>query len=101
MINLQSDTPFAPAQDTLPCNTANTRSPAVRRSRTDIRGMENMAATAEVAKMVEEAEMAVEGAAIVEAEAVKIAAGAAVSKIKVARIPNPAVRPFAPTIISV
>ena len=45
--------------------------------------------------------MAAEGAAIVEAEAVKIAAGAAISKTKVARIPNPAIRPLAPTAISV
>ena len=40
-------------------------------------------------------------AAIVEAEAVKIAAGATVSKTKVARIPNPAIRPLAPTATSV
>ena len=43
--------------------------------------MKNMAATAEAAKMAEAAEMA-EGAAIVEADEVRIAAGAAVSKIK-------------------
>ena len=54
-----------------------------------------------MAATVEAAEMAAEGAAIVEAGAVKIAAGAAVSKIKVARIPNPAIRPLAPTAISV
>ena len=41
-----------------------------------------MAATAEAAEMAEEAEMAVKGAGIAEAEAVKIAAGAAVSKKK-------------------
>ena len=52
-----SDAPFAPAQDTLPCNAASSRSPAIRRNRTDIRGVENMAA-------------------IVEARAVKIVAGA-------------------------
>ena len=46
------------------------------------------------------AEMAAEGAAIVELEAVKIAAGMAEGKIKVARIPNPAIRPLAPTAIS-
>ena len=40
-------------------------------------------------------------AAIVEAEAVKIARGATVSKIKIARIPNPAIRPLAPTATSV
>ena len=57
--------------------------------------MENMVATAEAA------EMAAKGAAIVEAEAIKIAAGAAVSKIKVARIPNPAIRPLGPTAIYV
>ena len=45
--------------------------------------------------------MAAEGVAIVEAEAVKIAAGAAISKIKVARIPNPAIRSLALTAISV
>ena len=48
-----------------------------------------------------EVKIVVEGAAIVEAEAVKIAAGAAVSKIKVARIPNSAIRPLALTAISV
>ena len=58
-----------------------------------------MAATAEAAKMAEAAEMA-EGAAIVEADEVRIAAGAAVSKIKVARIPNPAIPPLASTVIS-
>ena len=80
-INPLSDASFATAQDTLPCNAANSRSPAVRRSRTDIGGMENMAETAETTEMVEEAEMAAEGAAIVEAEAVIIAAGTVVSKI--------------------
>ena len=44
--------------------------------------------------------MAAEGAAIVEAEAVKNAAGAVVSKIKVARIQNLAIRPPALTAIS-
>ena len=92
--NPPSDAPFAPAQDTLPCNATNPRSPAVRRSRSNVRGRENMAETAEAA------EMATEEAAIVEAEAVKIAAEAAVSKIKVARISNPAIRPLAPTAIS-
>ena len=47
----------------------------MRRSRTDIRGMENMAATIEAAEIAEEAEIAAEGAAIVKEEAVKIAAG--------------------------
>ena len=56
---------------------------------------------AEAAETAEEAELAVEWAAIVEAEAVKTAPGAAVSKIKVARIPDPAIRPLAPTAISV
>ena len=37
--------------------------------------MENLATTAKAAKMAEAAEIAVKGAAIVEAEAVKIAAG--------------------------
>ena len=37
--NPPTDALFAPAQDTLPCNTADSRSPAVRRSRSDIRGM--------------------------------------------------------------
>ena len=50
--------------------------------------------------MAEAAEMA-DGAAIMEAEAVENAAGAAVSKRKVARIPNPATRPLTPTAISV
>ena len=54
------------------------------------------AKTTEVAKMVEAAKAA-EWAAIVEAEAVKSAAGAVVSKTKVVRIPNPAIRPLAPT----
>ena len=60
-----------------------------------------MAATAEAVEMAEEEEMAAEGVAIVEAEAVINTAGAGVSKIKVARIPNPAIRPLAPTAISV
>ena len=47
--------------------------------------------------MAEEAEMAAEGAGTVEAEAVKFATEAAVSKIKVTRIPNPAIRPLTPT----
>ena len=51
--------------------------------------------------MAEEAQMTAKGAAIVAAEAIKIAAGAAVSKIKVARIPNPAIRPLGPTAIYV
>ena len=41
------------------------------------------------------------GAAIVEVDAVNIAAGTAISKIKVAGIPNPAIRPLAPTAIPV
>ena len=48
----------------------------------------------------EEGQMAAEGAAIVEAEAVKIAAGAAATK-KSSKIPNTALRPLAPTAISV
>ena len=36
--NPQSNAPFAPAQDTLPCNALNSRSRAVKRNRTDIRG---------------------------------------------------------------
>ena len=59
-----------------------------------------MAATAEVAEMAEAAKAA-EWAAIVEAKAVKIAAGEAVSRRKVAWIPNPAIRPLAPTETSV
>ena len=51
--------------------------------------------------MAEKAQMAAEGAAFVNAEAVKIAAEAAVSKRKVAKIPNPAIRPLAPTALSV
>ena len=54
-----------------------------------------MAATAEAA------DMSAEGAAIMEAEAVKIAVGAVVSKRKVARVPNPAIRPLGPTAVSV
>ena len=60
-----------------------------------------MAATAEAAEMADEADMVAEGAAIVEAETVKTAAWAVVSKIKVARIPNMAIRPHAPPAISV
>ena len=56
--NPPSDAHFAPAQDTLPCNAVNSRSPAVRRNRTDIGGMENMAVTAETAETAEVAEMA-------------------------------------------
>ena len=63
--------------------------------------MENVAATAEAVEMAEAAEMVAEEVAIVKAEAVKIAAGAAASKIKVARISNPAIRSLAPTAISV
>ena len=100
-IDPPSDGPFAPAQDTLPCNTANSRSPAVRRNRTDISEIENMAATAKAVNMAEAAEMAAEGAAIVEAEGIKIATGAAVSKIEVARISDSAKRSLAPTAISV
>ena len=58
------------------------------------------AETAEVAKMAEAAK-ATEWAEIVEAEAVKSAPGAVVSKIEVARISNPAIRPHAPTATSV
>ena len=62
--------------------------------------MKNMAATAEAAKTSEVAEMveatkAAERAVIVEAKAVKIAAGAVVRKNKVASIPTPAIRPLA------
>ena len=63
--------------------------------------MANMAATAEAAEMTEAAEMAAEGVAIVEAETGKIAAGAAVIKRKIARIPNPTKRPLALTAIFV
>ena len=58
------------------------------------------AGTAEVAEMVEAAK-AVEWAATVEAKAVEIAAWATVSQRKVAWIPNPAIRPLAPTTTSV
>ena len=76
------------------------------RNRTDTRGMKNIVATAEAAGMVEVAEMAKEAktaewAATVEAEAVRVAAGAAVSQRKVAWISNPAIRPLAPTATSV
>ena len=47
-----------------------------------------MAATAEAVTTAEEDDIAAEGAAIMEAEVVKIAAGVAVSIKKVARIPN-------------
>ena len=67
----------------------------------DIRGMDNMAATAETAEMANGAEIAAEEAAVVKAETVKIAAGVVVNKRKVARIPNPAIRPLGPTTISV
>ena len=60
-----------------------------------------MAATAEAVKMVEAAEMVAGGAGIVEAEAVEISAGAAVSEKQVARIPYPAIRLLAPTAIFV
>ena len=56
---------------------------------------------AEAAKMAEKAQMAMEWAAIVDAEAVRTATGAAVSKIKVTGIPNPAIIPLASTAISV
>ena len=61
----------------------NSRSPAVRRHQTDIRGTENMVATVEVAEIAGAAKAA-EWAAAVEAEAVRVAAGAAVSQRKVA-----------------
>ena len=54
----------------------------MRRSRTNIRGVENMATTAEAAQMAEAEEMAVGGVAIMEAEAAKNAVGAAVGKRK-------------------
>ena len=60
-----------------------------------------MAATAEAMEMTEEAEMAAEGAEIMEAEAVQIAARVEVSKRRVARILNPAIIPLAPTTIPV
>ena len=56
--------------------------------------MDNTVATAEAAEMAE-------GAAIVEMGAVKIEAGVAVRKRKVARIPNLAIRPLALTAIYV
>ena len=69
-INTPSDTPVAPAQDTLPFNAVISRSTAVRRNRKDIRGIEKMAAgTAEVAEKTKAAKAA-EWAATVEAEAV-------------------------------
>ena len=59
--------------------------------------MENITAeaaeTAEVAEMAEAAKAA-KWAAIVEVEAVKITRGEAVSRRKVARILNPAIRPL-------
>ena len=71
-----------------------------------------MAAMAEAAKTAEAAETAgvagmakletaAEWAAIVETEAVKITTGEAVSRKKVARIPNPALRPLVPTATSI
>ena len=63
--------------------------------------MENMTATVETAKMTEAEEMAAEEAGIEEAQAVKFATGVAVSKTKVARIPNPVIKPLAPTAISI
>ena len=73
--------------------------------------MEDMAATAEAAAMAEaaktaevaemaEAAKAAEWAAIVEAEAVKITPGEAVSRKNVAQIPNPAIRPLPPNATS-
>ncbi|CAN0401699.1 unnamed protein product [Ascophyllum nodosum] len=105
-INPPSDAPFAPAQITLLCNAVNSRLPAVRRNRTDIRGMENMVATAEAPGTAEVAEMAeaakaAEWAATVDVEAVRVAAGAAVSQRKVSWISDPAIRPLAPTATSV
>ena len=50
-----------------------------------------MVATAKEAEMAEATEAGAEMAAIMEAEAVKIAAGMAVSKRKIARILNPAI----------
>ena len=74
----------------------------VRRSRTDIRRMVNMAATAEAAATVEEVETA-EVAEIV--EAAKAAEWAAIAEVvsrrKAARIPNPAIRPLLPNATSV
>ena len=101
-ISPPSEAPFAPAQATLLCNAVNSRSHAVRRNRTDIRGMENMAATAEAAGTVEVAEMAkaakaAEWSATVEAGAVRVVARAGASQRKVALISHPAIRPFAPT----
>ena len=58
------------------------------------------AETAEVAEMAEAAKAA-EWAAIVEAEAVKITGGEAVSRRKVARIPNPAIILVPPNATSV
>ena len=60
-----------------------------------------MAATVEAAEITEAAEMAAERAATVESEAVKTAAAAVLSKRKVARIPNPAIGPLAPTAICI
>ena len=68
--------------------------------------MENMAATAEAEETAEAAEMAeaakaAEWVATVEAEAIKLVAGAVVSKRKVAMIRNQAIRPLVPTATSV
>ena len=74
--------------------------------------MENMAATAEATASAEagktvevaetaEAAKAAEWAATVEAEVVKIAAGETVYRRKVARVPNPAIRPLPPNATSV
>ena len=60
-----------------------------------------MAATAEAATTAEEDKMAAEGAAIVEAEVVKIAAGVAVSIKKSSKDSKFGIRLLAPTIISV
>ena len=59
-----------------------------------------MAATMEMAEIAGAAKAA-EWAAAVEAEAVRVAAGAAVSHRKVAYISNPAIRPLAPIATSV
>ena len=60
-----------------------------------------MAAMVEAVEMAEAAQMATKGVAIVEAETVNIAAGAAVRKTKLLRLPNPAIRPLGPTAIYV
>ena len=58
------------------------------------------AETGDVAEMAEAAKAA-DWAAIVEAEAVTVTAGEAVSRRKVARILNPAIRPLPPNATSV